>query len=191
MRNQFTRLAVTLMLIAGFAAGALALVDSFTAPRIAKAKAEALQHALTEALPGAAAFKEDRKLLAAVKKKEREFAIVTAVYRAAASDGSPAGLVVTVTPRGYGGPIELMVGIRQDGMLAAVRVLGQSETPGLGSKVAEEDFLRGFRGAKAGERLAVNKDGGRIAAVAGATISSRAVTEGVNVALALAARAGL
>ncbi|MGQ9778964.1 MAG: RnfABCDGE type electron transport complex subunit G [Bacillota bacterium] len=190
MRNQFGRLAVTLMLIAGFAAGALALVDSFTAPRIAKAKAEALERALTEALPGAAAFKEDRKLLAAVK-KEREFAIVTAVYRAAASDGSPAGLVVTVTPRGYGGPIELMVGLRRDGTLAAVRVLAQSETPGLGSKVAEEDFLRGFRGAKAGERLAVNKDGGRINAVAGATISSRAVTQGVNVALALAARAGL
>ena len=166
------------------------MVDSFTAPRIAKAKAEALRRALAEALPGAAAFKEDRAVLSAAK-KEPEFKIVTAVYRATAADGSPYGLVVAVTPRGYGGPIELMVGIRQDGRVAAVRVLGQSETPGLGTKVTERGFLDQFRGAKTGERLAVNKDGGRINAVAGATISSRAVTQGVNVALSLAGRAGL
>jgi len=190
VRDQFTRLAITLMLISGLAAGALALVDSFTAPRIAKAKAQALVRALTEVLPGAATFKEDQELLATAK-KEREFATVTAVYRAAAADGSPAGLVVTVTPRGYGGPIELMVGIRQDGTLAAVRVLTQTETPGLGTKVEEEDFLRRFRGAKTGEHLTVDKDGGRINAVAGATISSRAVTQGVNTALSLAVRAGL
>lgn len=190
MRDQFTRLAVTLMLISGLASGALALVDSFTAPRIAKAKAAALQRALGEALPGAVEFKEDPALLASIK-REREFAIVSAVYRAAGPDGTPAGLVVAVAPRGYGGPIETMVGIRKDGSVAAVRVLGQSETPGLGSKVAEEEFLGAFRGAKIGERLAVNKDGGRISAVAGATISSRAVTRGVDTALALAARAGL
>ena len=64
------------------------------------------------------------------------------------------------------------------------KVISLSETPGVGAKVAEKEFTDGFKGTS-GE-LKVNKDGGTIDAVAGATISSRAVTKGVNDALAIA-----
>lgn len=191
MRNQFVRLALVLMLISGLASAALALVNSFTAPIIDAAKAEALQQALTEVLPGAEDFREDAAFLKKEQEADREFSTVKAFYRATGSDGNPAGVVATVDAPGYGGPITAMVGVGSDGEVRAVRILSQSETPGLGTKVAGEGFLRAFSGAKAGETLAVNKDGGRIAAVAGATISSRAVTKAVNTALALAQRAGL
>lgn len=191
MHNLFVRLAVVLMLISGLASGTLALVDSFTAPRIAAAKEAALQQALTEVLPGAVKFDEDPRLLAQSKEAERSFEAVTAFYQAAAADGAPAGVVVTVAPAGYGGPVTAMIGVGADGEVKAVRILSQTETPGLGTKVAKEEFLRAFSGAKTDETLAVDKDGGRIAAVTGATISSRAVTKAVNIALALAKRAGL
>lgn len=191
MRNQFVRLAVVLMLISGLASAALALVDSFTAPRIEAAREAALRQSLVEVLPGARNFQEDKQSLARAREADKGFASVTALYRAADGDGNPAGIVVTVSSAGYGGPIAAMIGIGADGEVRAVRILSQSETPGLGTKVAGEGFLRAFSGAKAGETLAVDKDGGRIAAVAGATISSRAVTKAVNTALALAEWAGL
>ncbi len=191
MRNQFIRLAVVLMSISGLAAAALALVDSFTAPRIATAKQAALQDALSQALPGAARFDEDAGFLAQAQAADRSYAAATAFYRAYGPEGGPAGIVAAVAPAGYGGPIAAMIGVGSDGEVKAVRVLGQTETPGLGTKVTREEFLKAYSGARTGETLAVDKDGGRIAAVAGATISSRAVTRAVNIALALAKRAGL
>ena len=190
MRNQFVRLTVVLMTIGGLASAALAMVDSFTAPRIKKAEDAALQQALTQALPGATKFKEDKRFLNLAQDKDRTYAAAKAFYRAATPEGNPVGVVVTVAPAGYGGPVTTMVGIGRDGEVKAVRVLKQTETPGLGAKVTKDTFLQAFDGAKTGESLAVNKDGGRIAAVAGATISSRAVAKAVNIALALAMRAG-
>jgi len=192
VRNQFIRLTVVLMLISGLASAALALVDSFTAPRI-KAAAEAkLQQNLLQALPGAARFDEDKTLLTQAQEAEASYKPASAFYRAYKSDGSPAGIVATVAPYGYGGPVTTMIGVGSDGEVKAVRILSQTETPGLGTKVTKDKFLTGFIGARTtDETLAVNKDGGRIAAVAGATISSRAVTKAVNIALALAKRAGL
>ncbi len=191
MANPFVRLTVVLMLISGLASGALALVDSFTAPRIKAAQEAALQQALTQALPGATEFKEDREFLTLARQSDRSYDAALAFYRASAEDGSAAGVVVTVAPAGYGGPITTMVGIGSDGEVKAARVLSQSETPGLGVKVTRDEFLQSFIGAKTGETLAVNKDGGRIAAIAGATISSRAVTRAVNIALSLADRSGI
>ena len=179
------------MLISGLAASALALVDSFTAPRIEAAKQAALQEALTQALPGATRFDEDKGYLAEAQAADQSYKTATAFYRAFGPEGNPAGVVATVAPAGYGGPVSTMVGIGGDGEVKAVRVLSQTETPGLGTKTTKDEFLRAFNGARTGETLAVNKDGGRIAAVAGATISSRAVTKAVNIALALAKRAGL
>lgn len=94
--------------------------------------------------------------------------------------------MVTTEAKGYGGAIEVMTGIRPDGTVSGVTILSMSETPGLGAKTKESSFLRQYTGANAPD-LAVNKDGGTVNAVSGATISSRAVTEAVNSAIATAA----
>ncbi len=86
-------------------------------------------------------------------------------------NGGICGYSATVSPSGFGGPIELMVGISSDGKVVGVDVVSMSETPGLGSKTGNSDFLSQFIGA-AGEV--------KVDAISGATISSKAVAEGVN-----------
>ena len=101
-------------------------------------------------------------------------------------DGVGTGYCITVSPKGYGGPIEIVVGIASDGALRAIRILNQTETPGLGAKAADAAFTNQYS-EKQVERMAVVKTTpstpDQIQAISGATITSEAVTLGVNTAL--------
>lgn len=107
-----------------------------------------------------------------------------------AQDGSGAalGYVVTVTSHaGYGGDITFSVGITNEGVVNGYSITAISETAGLGMKAKESDFYSQFE-EKAVESLEVVKGAAaadnQIEAISGATITSRAVTNGVNVSLA-------
>ena len=106
---------------------------------------------------------------------------VAAVYQA-----GDQGYVVEVTPAGFGGTIDMVVGVKTDGTVSGVAIISMSETSGLGANASKDSFRSQFTG-KSGE-LAVTKDGGDIDALTGATITSRAVTRGVNTALQVAAQ---
>lgn len=97
------------------------------------------------------------------------------------------GYVVTTTDKeGYGGDIQITVGITTDGTVNGVSILSISETAGLGMKAKEPAFYEQYQG-KQTEKFYVAKDGGEgeaIDALSGATITSRAVTGAVNTALA-------
>jgi len=76
-----------------------------------------------------------------------------------------------------------MVGFNADGSIKNIVVLEQKETPGLGTKMKGEKFLKQFRGETPSEfNLKPEKDGGDIDAIAGATISSRAFGEATQMA---------
>ena len=96
------------------------------------------------------------------------------------------GYVVTTTDKeGYGGDIQVTVGITADGTVNGVSILSLSETAGLGMKATEPAFYEQYHG-KQTEGFYVSKDGGSgepIEALSGATITSRAVTGAVNAAL--------
>ena len=96
------------------------------------------------------------------------------------------GYVVTATDKeGYGGDIQVTVGIKADGTVNGVSILSISETAGLGMKATEPAFYEQYSG-KQTEQFYVSKDGGSgepIDALSGATITSRAVTGAVNAAL--------
>ena len=81
---------------------------------------------------------------------------------------------------GYSGLITIMVGIDPDGNILEVQVVSHTETPGLGTKVCEDQWLGQFKGKNldSGTWL-VKKDSaeGLVDEVTGATISSRAITE--------------
>jgi electron transport complex protein RnfG len=80
--------------------------------------------------------------------------------------------------KGYAGNIWLMVGFSPEGNIENISVLEHKETPGLGTKMAEEKFLSQFRGKNPSEySLKVTKDGGQVDALTGATITSRAFLE--------------
>ena len=104
---------------------------------------------------------------------------MAAVYQA-----DDKGYVVEVTPSGFGGTIDMVVGVGTDGTVTGVSIISMSETSGLGANASKESFRSQFVG-KSGV-LAVSKDGGEIDALTGATITSRAVTSGVNTALVVA-----
>lgn len=90
------------------------------------------------------------------------------------------GKTVLVSPRGYGGPIEMLVGIDEKGRVSGVKILNQRETPGLGANIVKPEFLKQFVGKSVSDPLIPKKD---IDAITGATISSRGVCEGVREAL--------
>ena len=82
---------------------------------------------------------------------------------------------------GYSGYFSVVFGVSPDGTVNKVKVLESMETPGLGSKAAEPDFISQLEGKKLDDfKFSVTKDGGDVDAVTGATITSRAVCEAVE-----------
>jgi electron transport complex protein RnfG len=104
---------------------------------------------------------------------------VTGLFEAK-TGGNAAGYVFQVNSSGYGGKIELMVGINGEGAVSGIKILSHTETPGLGSKAEDPTFTAQFEGLPAEAELAVGSD---IQAITGATITSKAVTNGVNTAI--------
>ncbi len=113
---------------------------------------------------------------------------IEGVVTAQDASGATLGYVVTVTSHaGYGGDITFSVGITNEGVVNGYSITAISETAGLGMKAKESDFYSQFE-EKAVESLEVVKGSAaaenQIEAISGATITSRAVTNGVNVCLA-------
>lgn len=185
MRDVF-RLGFILMAICAVAAAALAYVNDITEEKIAYQRQLEQERALESVLPGCDEFKDETEKIGGYlsEEKRKEFNIVQGVYLAY-SQGKASGLAVRIAPPGYGGPIEMMVGVSKDGLVQGLAVLNQQETPGLGAKVASPEFGKGFKGKGVGSRIRLKKDGGDIQAITGATISSRAVARGVDTALRL------
>jgi electron transport complex protein RnfG len=116
------------------------------------------------------------------------------VFRAR-KNGAPVALVLeAAAPDGYSGRIDLLLAVRTNGEIVAVRVTRHKETPGLGDyidirkdKRKSRPWItqfndRGFALVPPAE-WHVKKDGGRFDQVSGATISARAVTNAVGRAL--------
>ena len=160
------RLTLTLFLITTIVAGLLGLVNYVTADTIAEQIAQKAENAMLQVLEADSYEPLDVP----------EESAVTADYRA-----GDRGYVVRVAPNGFGGAIDMMVGVDVSGAVTGVAIVSQSETASLGANCTREDFRAQFTG-KTGT-LSVSKDGGEIEALTGATVTSRAVTEGVNTAL--------
>ena len=99
----------------------------------------------------------------------------------AKNGGDVLGYCVKVGPNGYGGEISMIVGVEKDGSVSGVSITEMNETPGLGTHAKEDKFINQYPAFKAPYK--VSKDGGEIQAISGATITSRAVTNGVNQAV--------
>ncbi len=171
------RLALTLLVITSVVALALAGVNSITAPKIAALNEQKLQAAIETVLPGGG--------------QEVTFTdatgLVSTVYQ------GEAGYAVEVAPVGFNGAITMMVGVDKGGKVLGISIVNQTETAGLGAVAAAttsagEAFRSQFTGASGS--TAVTKDGGGIDAITGATITSRAITVGVNAALDCVANMG-
>ncbi len=103
---------------------------------------------------------------------------------AAYSGDKLTGYVFSAAPSGFGGEIAVTIGVGSDSRISGVRVGNNEETPGLGSKTAEEVFLEQYQGKETGDEIKIVKRpvsaDDEVQAVSGATISSSAVTSAVQ-----------
>lgn len=170
--SGMANLVVVLLIICVVAAGLLGLVNHITADGIAEIKAEKTASAMREVMPDADSF-DGLDFSASAS-------LPVTVFEAKAS-GEPCGYVVQVAPSGFGRTIDMMVGVDLDGAVIGVAIISMSETSGLGDNAKNSSFRDQYKG-KSGS-VAVTKDGGDIDALTGATVTSRAVSDGVNAAL--------
>ena len=105
------------------------------------------------------------------------------VYPAKKGDKLMASAIRSFSPKGYGGNVWLMVGLLPDGNIQNMAVLEHKETPGLGTKMNDYDFKKQFFGKNPSSfNLKVEKDGGDVDALTGATITSRAYGQAIQLA---------
>lgn len=107
------------------------------------------------------------------------------VYRARKNNKPVATIIQSTAPDGYSGIIEILVAIKNNGMLMGVRVVTHTETPGLGDAIdaRKSGWIHQFAGKSindpAPQNWKVKRDGGQFDQITSATITSRAVTRAV------------
>jgi Na+-translocating ferredoxin:NAD+ oxidoreductase subunit G len=165
-------LGLKLFLLAAVAGLALGFTNAVTSGPIQEQQVPAAEEARRAVLPAAERF---TAVTAPLGLKDGY-----AGYDAA---GMLAGKVGTIVTKGYGGEIEITVGVDLSGALTGISVGGSSfsETAGLGARAKEPWFAEHFIGKLA--PVSLKKDGGEIDAITSATITSRAVTKAVNEAV--------
>lgn len=168
---EIIKIGLILFAITAVSAGILAAVNSVTAPVIAEKSAEKLQAAMRVVLPEADNF----------EKIDYTFEDTSVVEAYSAGDD---GYVILCEPKGYAGAISLVVGVNPDLTVNKIDITNHSETPGLGANCVNEDFKAQFSGKADGIKVVKsNPTDNQIDALSSATVTSRAVTKGVNDAL--------
>jgi electron transport complex protein RnfG len=105
------------------------------------------------------------------------------VYPAKQGGKLVASAIRSYSPKGYGGNVWLMVGLLPDGEINNIAVLEHKETPGLGTKMNDAEYKEQYSGQNpASFDLKVEKDGGEVDALTGATITSRAFSQATQLA---------
>ena len=158
---------LVLTVIALVAAVALATTNLITEKPIAEQNLGENQQALKAMFPEADEFAEV---------SPGESSGVDFVYEVRQS-GQIIGYAVKETVHGYGGSIEVLTGMESGGILRGISVGGPDfkETEGLGARAKEPEFTDQFAGKTPPLKLGETIDG-----ISGATITSRAVVDGVN-----------
>ncbi|MDD6551645.1 MAG: RnfABCDGE type electron transport complex subunit G [Lachnospiraceae bacterium] len=122
------------------------------------------------------------KATALVKKAGYDNISITACVEADDKSGKSLGYVITVVTKSYGGNATFSMGVTNDGKMNGYKITDISDTPGLGMKSTEPSFMNQFKGIAVGKYTVTKstpKDN-EIQAISGATITSRAITNGVD-----------
>lgn len=172
--STFTAMTLSLLIITLIAGLSLGFINNITKGPKAKAKLERKVNALKQVLPE---FNNDPvKEVKLVKLENVKDS--TEVYTGAMNGDVTGTAIVGSTEKGFNGLIKIMVGFTPDGSIRNISVLEQKETPGLGTKMKDESFLKQFRGKNPSTfNLKAAKDGGDIDVLTGSTITTRAFGE--------------
>lgn len=171
-QNEIFRLSAILLAITSCVALILGSVNALTYETIKLNSDNTVLDALASVLPDSK-FKE----ISFVDDLSPSESRILSIYEA--DNGGYAGLV---TSSGFGGPINLIVGVDADKKITGIRITEHTETGGLGSLIAEPPYTDLFSGKYGTLKSVVNGSGSddEIVALSGATISSDAVVLAVN-----------
>lgn len=103
-------------------------------------------------------------------------------------DENIVGYAATGQGHGYGGPVEMLVGIDPNGEITGVKIIEQRETPGFFKLLLDKDFFGQYLGLKYQDPLQLDQD---LDAVSGATISAEGIATSTRNAVRLLAQEGL
>ena len=176
MESSLKNMVLVLFTITLISSAAVGGVYMITKEPIAQAKVAAVNNALQQVLP---------QYEATTSQTIEVNSLPIVAHTATVADKAVGYAVESISKNGFGGTVRLMVGFDTKGNIININVLEQKETPGLGTKMAEDGnaLLLSLKDKNAAEvNMTVKKDGGDIDALTAATISSRAYAEAVAVA---------
>ena len=177
VKSSFKNMSLCLLAICLACSALLAGVYALTAEPIAAAAAAKNEAAIKEVLPETAVTIEEERTV--------DFEGASYAYNLAYDEkGDVVGCAINVAPVGFGGPIAIKVGFDRNGVICNTKVLSQAETPGLGAKCVEPSFSDQFKNwDQSQKKLSVKKDGGDVDAITASTITSRAYSDGLALAV--------
>lgn len=174
---------VTLVLVCVVAAGGLSLTYAVTKDQIVRQKKIDEAKAYTAVLPKVKNANDFVRLENVADAARRKFPDLLTVVKGQAADRIE-GYVVVVGPRGYGGPVQMAVGLTPGGKVTGIAMItnGNKETQGLGTQAFEPAYVRQFVGKSAADPVEIGKD---LDAITGATRSSKALATGAKEAVTI------
>ncbi len=179
--STLINMVLTLLIITVISGGALGMVYKVTKEPIALSKLKKQKAAINEVVPG---FDNDpTSEQVTIKSKD---GLDLTIFPCKKGGETIGAAVSSITQKGFGGTVRIMVGLKPDGTILNYSVLEMAETPGLGSKMT--DWFKDDAKPSASivgknpttTKMIVSKDGGDIDAITAATISSRAFLDAVN-----------
>jgi len=188
--NNIIRLSIVLALVTLVAAFVLAEIYSVTKPQIELQKLAKTQEALNIVLPDAEQIiPKTNKVPVKDSEGKTLYEKDVIAYYTAYSDADTTdiiGYAFKAEGNGYSSVIETMVGIDTTGLIKNIKIVSQKETPGLGDLSENDEPFTGKKWStqqfrdKTLEALKVDKDGGEIVSITGATITSRTITNSIR-----------
>lgn len=176
-KESIGKLGLILFIITAVAGLILGIVFNITQDSIAKQETMKNENAMKELITTADKF----------EKKDLSLTGNILEVNEGKKGSETMGYTMKVSTKGYGGQIQLMVGINKDGKLAGIKILSQSETAGLGANSEKPSFYGQYAGKPTNKDVEVVKAepaaDNEIKAITGATITSKGVTSGVNEAI--------
>lgn len=194
MSNKIIKDAMALTLITLVAGAALGAVRGITKEPIARqealTKAEAYKEVFEEANDYSTVEMTDElagQLRDSLDSEGYQAQSIDEIVEAVDGSGASLGYIITViSSEGYGGDIKFTMGVQSDGTMNGISILSISETAGLGMRANTDEFKSQFVG-KNTDKLVYTKNGAsadnEIDALSGATVTTNAMTNGVNAGL--------
>jgi len=169
--KYYLKLSGILLAICVVASGTLAFVNQKTAPIIKNIASQEEKAAMLFVLPATKSF---------AKQISGDFTY----FLAKDEFDEIIGYVFVASEYGYSSDVKTVVGLKEDFSVNSIKIISQTETPGLGANCEKRQWQDQFQGKKLAQ-MAVKKDGGEIVSITGSTITSRAVANSISAGIKL------